>query len=1219
MTEMKKHRNLRHKMTKVIKSTIYTFCLIGCSYHLILCSHEYFKYLTKASLATYIPFDQTMPYTSLCIPRKGNISTEITEPCKDFAINQSNIVNNCARRNFNTRRLEKSKCSRDFIVTQSLRRSNSYICYTIRVKKYREYDILEAIALRVDRRKLYTFSLAQTFEEQRQMLLLIHFDSYPHSEYQFSSESHFSQASKNISLAMSYKVFEAYSLPSPYETNCVERLICVDSCGRRYNWCKNAFCSQNVTITYIRRVGTSRPGIHVDVETVSSPTTKVEYIPREELTAFILQVCSLLGIWLSVSVHLIASTVIRHLRKRPRERRVHLNPFHWRRQIINLSRRSGVDIRKIGSFLMLNPPDSRQVDKSSNRCVRLVAKMAIILLFLRELTLISVDYFEYAILYEGGMKIDAGIGYPDISYCIDIATWFNVSRGNPRFESFDREMTAESNALNLTLKQIFGATPEESSVIKKCTVRTGDSNLLTESNDCNQYFDTKKFYYGEFICYLMKPLFKITPLTKIEGNSSTLYSIVPRDDLAKVSHYQAIVSNGLPEISRYLVSESWRQSQHEALELDFKIVKYSLLPHPFSTGCSSYLTQSITDCRETCWDYSKWKRVPFSNLIDRPIDLPIVDYIDMKNESFINAYERAEVFCETVCGLPCDESFTNTYHEIDETDELLELTMSYPKYPVNQFIAVPRFTVYQYVYQVFCSASFWIGFSIINCLCLICCLKTNNRITPIITQSDALAKIHHLEKQNKITGVRKPVKRKLSIKMNFKGRMVCILYSGSLFIGFCVHCFIVAAEFFTYPTVMNSWVSFEENFTDLRTLVCISLDQLKLDDRFSVQDIWAKSPAPDQLIKECGYRGIDLPQLSSLPKKLRKRLFPFVNSSSICQSIFEVEKFISLGLVCYNIKPVRKVLDTEYRMQYQISLTRIYGYVIISSVFSRFNLTVAVSQGPFANSLIMPTTLSHTHSGQVNQYYFISYVKFFISSLPYPYQMGVYDSLKKITCMRNCVSNRLLGKQFFSSYSEIESPSTLLYETYSQDTLKDSMRTRRGCEARCRISKRYNQQSDVVFDSFNDGPYNSVEFVHLKGTIGLWLSTSGQVVTKTSFLPEFRFVDLVLYVGSIFAIWFGCSASQLIDMATSHNRRRSNRRKNILNRRNESDIIIRKRDVNDLQATDYFAGQWSYIRTETKGNLRMTHTHCSRRRGNEGSSESNWKQKPQAVHRECQN
>ena len=177
----------------------------------------------------------------------------------------------------------------------------------------------------------------------------------------------------------------------------------------------------------------------------------------------------------------------------------------------------------------------------------------------------------------------------------------------------------------------------------------------------------------------------------------------------------------------------------------------------------------------------------------------------------------------------------------------------------------------------------------------------------------------------------------------------------------------------------------------------------------------------------------------------------------------------------------------------------------------------------------MPTTPHRTWPTSPCQFYYITYVKFYITSLPYPYDMGVYDSLKLIMCMRNCLGPHARKRGVFSPYDTVEDPTFLAHETEVDSMKAKSVRTRKNCQTLCKFRKSFHATRDAYFDTFNEGPYDSFEFHQHNGTIGLWFTNTDHYVTETEFHPELRIVDLIIFVGSLFSVWFGFSVIQLID------------------------------------------------------------------------------------------
>ena len=1121
-----------------IKMIFRLLCIFGCSLHLLVLSVDYFKFKTVAFYAPYIPFEQVLPYFTLCLKLDPETVKKLPRGSQTSRpIDQSAVVRDCHLRNFTSRELEPIECHLGYETKQTIRR-RQYDCYSIEPKVFTRYTTIEAAAVLNNRRVLYTFYLSHLFDAYNELMPLIHFKKRASEEFRFSRSILLSEGRKNISAEIGYETLDILLLPPPYDTDCINASLCLDSEGIRHKWCTKAICNNTVAMTYRRSQEAPILGIFMEVRSLASPSNRLSYAPSKTPSSFILEIFSLLGLWISFSIHLLFRSTGKLFdllikRSSPIDPRV---SFDLRANIhAGPSKASGfVSLKPVTVAKSRSPVSaSRPKESRGTRILKFLLKSVVLILFLREYYVISTDYFLYRTHMDIQIRADAMVEYPSVSYCIDIYEWFNYDEPSRFYKSFDRLMSEFADGFNFTLRQIFELTPTAESAIHKCQVRHSPETPLQMSSDCNGHFQVTKFFYGEFMCYNFQPKVSFIPPAEFDHDISVIYSIILEERLAKSYHFQAIVSYSLPKDSRLLVTEGWKQHTFQSTDLAFKLFKYTRLPAPYDTECSPSVRPN--ECELECMNLKKVDLVPFSNLHTEPIDLPILDYMDLKNETIAKFVQKAEERCSRACLKSCDSSFASTMRVVSASNYSQHLTLQSPKFPVYFFNAYPVHTLSEYIYQLGCSASFWVGFSLLSVLLIPLKLKPDLLKVPSSISS------HYNTKMKKFDGtfslsrqnLRKKspsISRMTRWKRKLKNRLKNASFLTCLTIGFCVHTYSTACAYLEYPVSMDTRMLANENYTNLRSTVCISIDQLDLNGDYFLHNIWTQSPAPYEVIIECGYRGVQLPQLAHLPKNLRRRILPYINSTAQCNSLFRVKKFSTLGLICYQVAPGESTTDTEYRTQYQILDTRVYGYFILSPRVSSYNLTVALSQGPSVNTLLMPTTPHRTWPTSFCVYYFIHYSQYRLTSLPYPYNMDVYESLKRIMCMRNCIGRKMRAINVFSAYGTAVDPSYLPHETETNSIQNKSMEIRKKCESMCKYQKSFKKGNDIYFDTFSEGPYGWFRLKRHNGTISLWLTTCIHLATETAFYPQLRFVDLVIFIGSLFAVWFGLSILQLIDL-----------------------------------------------------------------------------------------
>lgn len=1106
-----------------IKINYFLLCLILCSIHIISLSVHYFEFNTIALFAPYIPFEQNVPFVTICGKLTSNVSHSIQVNQND----SSPLLKECKLRNFTSRQVETVNCAENFETTRSIR-EHVYNCYTIKSRVSQTYMILEALAVLETPRMLYSFILGDELSKYIELMPLMHFKRRPDSEFRFSRPIPSNGASKRIFFEVNSELIETFRLPAPYDTNCIDDSICLDQQGARYSWCKRALCITNVTLTHVRRHKTLTRGIFMTVMSLSSPSKRVAYGPEKRPSSFILEIVSLLGLWISFSIYMMTThliSCISRFRSRAQDRkeqRVFTRTFE--------RMRSGVDLSS--KFQSINVSKNSPGVKRAVRSVKILLHMMVLILFAREAYLMSVKYFEYKTHVFINIQVAAMVEYPSISHCIDIYKWFNHEQPIRLYQSFDELMEQFFDRFNFTLREIFDLTPSIESTIDRCLVRFSSEKPLVTTGDCYRYFNVSKFYYGEFMCYFHEPTMQFIQPKSFKHDASVIFSIIPTSELIAKSHYQTIVSYGLPSQSRLLAKEQWVDHTRRQIDLTFRQFKLSQLPSPYDTNCGEYENPDL--CESACMNLSSIGLVSFSPISSLPIDLPVLDYVHLKNSNIAHTVQRIQDKCKYACPRPCEGSFSSTVKRTSQSNYSHQLTLLSPKYPILYFHTHPVYTMYEYIYQAACSASFWIGLSAVGVLRKLCNFS-NNRAKKVV--SSAIQSTHKLFTRVSSNHYRISSSPK-SCKMRRLNKRVTSFFKKFFFIipltiGYSVHTFIMASIYFEYPTCMDTRMVYNGNHTELKATVCISIDQLDLRGDYSLHNIWAQSPGADELMIECGYRGPQIPQLSHIPSDLRRRLMPFINSTSLCNILLRVRKFSTMGLICYQVTPGDSMTDPEYQVQYQIWNTGVFEYFVMSPRVSSYNLTIALSQGPSINALFLPTIRHHSWPNAACVHYYVYYVKYRITSLAHPYDMGVYDSLKKIMCMRNCLGPKMQKMRVFSPYSTAHGPNFLQHETAIQSIQPEAINVKSRCERACEFMRHLRAKDDVYFNTFSNGPHHwSQSVTRPDGTISIWLMTSSYLVTETTFFPEFTFVDLVIFIGSLFSVWFGLSALQSMDSLT---------------------------------------------------------------------------------------
>lgn len=1103
-------------------------CVLGCTIHLAILGIEYFEFRTVASYGSYLPSEQQLPFVSLC--SKMNSKSNV-EKCQSRVIDASVIMQRCNTRNFTSKQLESVECSRAFTTTESCHKQ-LYHCYDVKPKKVVKYMFLDAIAVFSGRQVLYNFFLSEYLAQQRGIMLIVYFKERPDEEFSSRMKLQNNEESKNRSLELGYQMLESSLLPAPYDTDCVDGSACFDQQGRRHPWCKKDLCENNVTITLLREMKSTMNGVFVQIKCYASPAMRTSYSPLKGPESFILEICGLLSLWVNFSIFAVFTSTLDSCLKAHPSLRDDREP-QMASEMVRAKHKKSLSnrIHSHQHGRAHSTAASHGDKRGPSSTTKFLFTLVLICLFSREVYIISADYFTYKTRMHVKMEANKLALYPSVSHCIDIYEFFNLTLPSQYYVTLDQEFTNFFRGFNYTLKQIFEATPRPQTAISKCRVRVSVDGPLVTFDDCKNYFDTRKFYYGKFICYNFRPKVPFFRPIDFEQDVKTIYSVIPSDELVPKYHHQTIVSFGIPIESRMLAGYIWRTKPNQLVRLRYQIYTSTRLPPPYDTQCSE--TGNSNECEIACIDLDKIGLVPYSHVIEEPIDLPLINYYHLKNESVSDYVEAALERCTSVCKVRCHSSLIRTVPISHVSNHSHQISLNSPQNPELFFNAYAVYTIYEFVYQLACSASFWVGLSLPNMIEFAVKWRPGTRTVPTPVEqavdSGAFTLTHNAKQTHLTTIFNEPWILLTRLMSLLKGNSKRLLILIPVAIGFIIHSASVVSSYLEYPTSMTTRMVHSGNYTDVRSTVCVTIEQLDLQGDYTLHNIWSKSPRPEEFLYECGYRGSLIPQLSHLPSVLRRRIMPHINSSEICNSLLTVKKFSTLGLICYQVMPGEGTTDTEYRAQYQIGDSKVYGYFTMTPEISSYNLTIALSQGPPVTSLLMPTMPHRNYISSPCVYYFLQYVQYRLTSPPHPYGVGVYDSLKQMLCMRSCYGDGMRKRNIFSPYATAFDQSFSPHETALQSSQQESIRLMSDCHTKCDNLKLLQQETIVYYDTYSYYPHNIASSDRRNGSISLWFTAGNNLVTEITFYPDLRLVDLVVFLGSLFGVWAGLCVLQLID------------------------------------------------------------------------------------------
>ena len=167
------------------------------------------------------------------------------------------------------------------------------------------------------------------------------------------------------------------------------------------------------------------------------------------------------------------------------------------------------------------------------------------------------------------------------------------------------------------------------------------------------------------------------------------------------------------------------------------------------------------------------------------------------------------------------------------------------------------------------------------------------------------------------------------------------------------------------------------------------------------------------------------------------------------------------------------------------------------------------------------------------QSYIVSYTKFHEHTLPAPYNLGGHEGIRYGSCSFKC---QVKQQSLHGNYYEFSEAINLLKSpildnsndndviNVNQSLIANYESCKRSCLRNAKFYKNKNLNYTLTHLSNPVYPANS-----MKSTPGIsfWFRSTDSPITITIFRPQFPLLDLLLYIGSIFCIWFGIEIHRL--------------------------------------------------------------------------------------------
>ena len=366
--------------------------------------------------------------------------------------------------------------------------------------------------------------------------------------------------------------------------------------------------------------------------------------------------------------------------------------------------------------------------------------------FLYEILEISIAYFAFKTSTKIVLQLENKIVNPSIIFCTRYTDI--IDRTNYKKYGIHRKYNYNINEMfddmsNLTIKDIFGLTPNPSEIIVSCQYR--DMNYqqlktkLHSRSDCNSLFHVTKYQEGAFICYQFR--------TKIPDSSfncmKALLSFHNYNDLYTISLNKQLLSSNaiklisfvpdrtnssvsMPENSRRFYAFTVRyasdlpnSSKENYLRIFGDYYSITRLEKPYDTQCTWNKNQAKEACYRRCniRAFAKHGYFPSTEYSLTAEPLKHLEVSLIVNETILQDIKTKT----TTCFKSCNRKRCNDWYSVTGIDSfafLLNNTITIAsgcsKRPAVIIKYLPRITFMEFVMYVSSSLGIWFGISVLS-------------------------------------------------------------------------------------------------------------------------------------------------------------------------------------------------------------------------------------------------------------------------------------------------------------------------------------------------------------------------------------------------------------------------------------------------------------------------------------------------------------------------
>lgn len=1097
-----------------------------------------------------------------------------------------------------------TRCAQLFKITKF--KMQGYMCYRYEWIESHQYSYHALVNSLYEPRELYSLSLNSPLSDEYTFYPVLHYDELPDDDRIFNKEGH--KILPQAMFILSINLYETRSLKAPYETRCVELSKvscyqeCVDKIYKKYGYihdaslvienssdvnykpveigqyisnfsvrvychkkCTHPSCIYKLVVTQSSRAYPSNNNLTFVIETVNKPPIKIAFFPQFNLNDFLTQMASLVGIYIAFSF-----VTLRKLFK-TNDNIISVYSLDLKMKLYSsvLSKifSSNVKVYPLGknpnidSIKMKNDNFKIKLNRLS-KFLSYILKFLILICFSWQCINVQMNYFSYKTTVKFQYMLNPLVDLPALTLCSPLEDFTGIKQVSEVDEStYPKRFIKRDLSINLTLEQLFDKTNIKK-IIRGCYMRNWDEIFKSISrhnpDDCFEQFKIEKFYAYEKICLIIVPKIRDQEYFQSEikfspTNPGILYGIIVSDKFFKSSvsvttHFSYNISY---DLSEFFVTA------HKSKTINLFVIanreyKIKLLESPYDTSCSK--KESDEQCFQNCQSklLSKLKRIGHTGIVKKGLPIKILSHTDLMNETFNQELLKIEKNCQKKCWHEsCEYSLAITFMidklKLDTLDksEMVFIT-SLPVTAKTEINAFAMYTFYDFVYQLLCCCSFWLGISFLDLNPFILFgKKTKDGREYLIEKFFALTwlvnkLLTHFNSVN--LSKRKPKEMIYDI----------FIYSIAI-VCFSAHAIQSINGYFMYPTFIDIYLDFEKQ-TNLDLYLCLDTSELMSHRKnISLDSIESKSkllnrpiplffkdtPKESEIIKECSHWGTDARQgkLSTMSQASDRVLFKCKNET-ICQQLYRVNKFILQNYMCYGIRPRNYTGWDKLQLKSTLHNQKTLFKISIEDSLLTRRFTVMVGRQsivPLTSSNFAPTGIKDDKFDG----YDVTYTKYNQSVLKVPFSHDGFVPFLFDRCLNQCLNKKMLKYKLTFS-KRIFKPLNLTFITYSHRKvdLAGSFINEEidNCENKCSsfnkfVSKDLNNYIGVIVPSLRPG---KVKTSNSSKLISFHLKSTSHPILKIIFRLKISLFEQIINIGSIIGIWFGLA---MIDLTKFRNTR----------------------------------------------------------------------------------